>query len=157
MLWNRGYLKAVRLASLLAVADNPEQPVIGVHHVAWARNLVLVTVRILSTRMESGDVGDGDDTRMRKLKDVVRDYFTRPVPSSYGETTKLKEAGIIPRQYLQIRTQQLAVFRNQRFGATKALDETLISAMKCGVLVEVPKEKMGTLGYAGQGFWVGSN
>jgi hypothetical protein len=73
--WSRAHIKALKVASLLAVADNWVVPVVRIEHVAWALNLVRADIAIFQSRKRTGDVGTGDDARERKLVTLLRDYM----------------------------------------------------------------------------------
>ncbi len=141
-MWNRASLKMMRISALLAVGDNFSQPVIDVQHVQWAMDLIRRDIKIMARRVESGDVGSGDGVRERKVILLIKEFFSKPVGLGYHIPTGMKEKGIIPRSYLQIRTARIAVFMNHRLGATKALDDTIRSIIDSGYLMEVDKAKM---------------
>lgn len=141
-MWNRASLKMMRVAALLAVADNWLSPVIDAHHVEWALELVRRDINVMSRRIQTGDVGTDDDARERKLAMLMREYLERPVNSSYGIPETLQQAGIIPRKYIQIRTARQSAFTSHRIGATAAMDQVIRSMCDSGYIMEMSKEKM---------------
>jgi hypothetical protein len=140
--WNRAHLKALKVASLLAVADSPFQPVVGITHVAWALNLVRQDIGLFQLRKKSGDVGIDDNARERKLVAFMKEYLTKPVPPSYKVTKGMREHSLIPRNYLQMRTASLPAFANHRLGSSRALDEALASMVSNGYLQEIQKDRL---------------
>lgn len=145
-MWNRAHLKTLRLAALLAVADNPFNPVLTFDHGAWAVELTRRDIQVFSKRLQSGEIGDGtDDGRERKLLDLCREYVVmRPeeVPG-YGKPFEaLRLRGLVPRKYLQIRTQRLASFEKHPRGHKVALDTALQTAVDNGHLAVRDKLKM---------------
>ncbi|HEY6923700.1 MAG TPA: DUF3987 domain-containing protein [Steroidobacteraceae bacterium] len=82
--WSRAHLKALRLASLCAVADNHIAPCINMEHAAWARQVVRIDQEVFKQHDAAGDVGGDDHARRRKLARFMKEYFTEPVAPSYG-------------------------------------------------------------------------
>jgi hypothetical protein len=138
-MWNRAHLKVYRIAALLAAADNDSAPTIKPYHVTWAHNLVMSDIMIMSRRLETGNVGTGDSTRENKLLDLSKLYFREPLAASYAIPETLREAGIIPRKYLQINTQRVSAFTNHKLGQIASLDQTIRSLVDGGYFAEVDK------------------
>lgn len=141
-MWNRASLKMMRLAAVIAVADNWINPVIDVHHVNWALEVIRKDIGIMSRRIQSGDIGNDDDSRERKMAQLMREFLENPVPTSYGIPDTLRQNAIVPRKYLQTRTARLSVFSSHRGGATQALDLVVRSLCDSGYIMEVDKGKM---------------
>ena len=141
--WTRAHLKALKVASLLAVADNPFKPVVRIAHVAWALTLVRDDIGVFQTRKRSGDVGIDDSARERKLSAFIKEYLvTNPIPAGYKVPDAMRQNSIVPRSYLQRRAASLPAFNNHKLGATRALDDTLASLVVNGHLMEVKKDKL---------------
>lgn len=144
-MWNRAHLKVCRIAALLAVCDNWIQPVILLQHVEWALLVVRKDIATMYSKLESGDVGQGDDaTRFAKLKQVVGDYYRndKPIPKSYGVDNTMRDLGIIPYRYIHARCSQLSQFRSNRTGSKAAIDATLKSLQDSGYISEVDKGRL---------------
>ena len=140
--YNRSHLKALKIASILAVADNYGQPSISCEHAAWARAVVQADIASFTKRNESGDVGTGDHTREQKLLAILRDYLNNGPPASYKVPKGMQQNGIVPRKYLQIRTQRMPQFTSHKLGASTALDHTLRSLVASGYLMESDKKSL---------------
>lgn len=141
-MWNRATLKALRLAALLAVGDNFSNAIIGANHAKWAIDLVLSDIAIMQKRLDGGDVGLNDQSRERKLVDLMKQYIAKPVAASYKIPEAMREGGIIPRNYLQMRVSRVSSFYKHKFGASKALDETLYQMIANGIIMEVKQDKL---------------
>lgn len=89
------------------------------------------------SRSRNGDIGVDDDARERKLISFLRDYITKPVPSSYGVKPKMVTDGIVPRKFLQTRSASLPAFSNHKLGASRALDDAIRSLIANGKVIEV--------------------
>lgn len=141
-MWNRATLKALRVAGLLAVGDNFSNAIITAAHAQWAIDLVLSDIAIMQKRLEGGDVGLNDSSRERKLVELMKNYIAKPVPASYKIPDAMREAGIIPRNYLQTRISRVSSFYKHKFGASKALDEALHQMISNGIIMEVKQDKL---------------
>ena len=141
-MWNRASLKMMRVASLLAVAQNWLNPVIEEEHINWALAMIRKDITIMSKRIESGDIGMNDDSRERKIVKMLKEYLEAPIASSYGIPEELRKNSIIPRKFLQIRTARQVAFNSHRAGANTALDHTLRSMCDSGYIMEVDRNKM---------------
>lgn len=141
-MWNRAQLKMMRIAALLAVGDNPTNPVVNDVQANWALDLIRRDIAIMRRRVESGDIGSGDGVRERKLISLIRTFFEAVPGPGYKVPEGMREKGIIPRSYLQIRTSRLAPFLHARNGATKSLDEAIRSCVDSGYIMEVDKTKL---------------
>lgn len=154
-IWNRAHLKAVRVAGVLAASDNHVKPVITVTHATWAIDLIMRDANSMLDRVQGGDIGVDDTTRFKKLLQVLEEYLKGRVPASYKLDKRMLEAGIVPRKYLQSRTNQVRSYQNYRLGATMALDHTIKTAIDSGYIMEVSKDKAVELyGYHGRCFRV---
>jgi hypothetical protein len=139
-MWNRAHLKALRVASLLAVADNNLAPCISEVHMHWAIDLIKRDIHIMQRKIDDGDVGTGDATRERKLLSMCKEYLTT-VPKGYSIPDAMHQQGVVPRKYFQIRAQRMSIFSTAKQGGIRALDDTLRSMCDSGYLMEVDKMK----------------
>lgn len=141
-MWNRAHLKALRVAALLAAADNNLEPEISEAHMRWAIDMVKRDIRIMQRKIDDGDVGTGDATRERKLLSLSKEYLlNKGAPSGYGIPDAMQSAGVIPHKYFQIRTQRMSIFTTAKQGAIRAIADTIRSMCDSGYLMEVDKLK----------------
>ena len=154
-MWNRAALKSLRIAGLLAVADNWFTPCITKDHILWAQDVVRRDIAIMRKRMETGDVGSGDNSREKKMVAVLKDYLLNEVPASYKVPDTMRQNSIVPRSYIQVRTARAAAFYNHKLGANRAVDETINAMIANGYLMEVAKDKVvDAYGYHGKSYRV---
>lgn len=151
-MWNRAHLKALKVAALLAVADNAHVPGITVEQARWAVDLVRRDIRGMTRRLDSGDIGESDDARRRQVLACMRDWMTKGLSPSYRRKSwpEMQENSIMPRAYLTIRLHSAASFNNHRLGRDAAMDLTVASLVRDGCLMEVQKDKL-LEGYAFHG------
>lgn len=139
-MWNRAHLKACRFSALLAVADNWLKPVVTKEQAEWALQLIRRDMHVMDIKIGSGDVGNDDASRERKMVAVLKEYMQEGSKSkSYGCPDTLVRAHIVPSRYLQIRLCRVSCFLNVRGGATKSIDETIKAMQNNGYLAEVDK------------------
>ncbi len=141
-MWNRASLKMMRISALLAVADNWINPVIDIHHILWALDIIRRDIAIMGKRIQAGDIGSDDDARERKITQLMRDYLEQPVPEGYNIPDVLRQNAIVPRKFLQVRTARMSAFTTHRGGATQGLDQVTRSLVESGYIMEVDKGKM---------------
>lgn len=141
-MWNRAHLKAIRISGILAVGDNCVTPRIEVHHVQWALDVVRRDIGIMSRRISEGDVGTGDPAREKKLIYIIRKYCEEPVAKSYKIPEQMRINGIVPRRFLQVRSNRVTAFSSHKGGSTQALDTAIKSLVDSGYIMECDKTKV---------------
>lgn len=142
-MWNRAHLKAMRIASVIGSinCNTSGMPLVSEEDAIWALDVVKRDIRIMTRKMNDGDVGEGDGVRERKILSVLLKYVGGEVlPTSYGVPEEMQADRVVPRSYLQIRTQKINSFINHRMGANAALDMSLKSLIDSGYIVEVQKQ-----------------
>lgn len=159
-LWNRAHLKALKLSALLAVADNPHNPVISKEHVEWTINLITKDIEMMEEKFTAGDIGVGDSKQSADLRRAIKSFFTiKPdeLLRAYAIPPELQGQNLIPYVYLQRRTSGLASFKGDRLGATAALKRGVEELVSTGELVELPRSQGHLTGYTGRLFTVGKS
>lgn len=135
-------MNALKVATLLAVADSygTTEPVVTAAHADWAIALIMRNIANMQTRLDGGDVGEGDGARERKLAAVLRHYMLHPLAASYKIPEAMRQASIVPVSYLLNRTAQHAAFYTHKLGSNWALRDALRSMVEAGYLMEVKKD-----------------
>jgi hypothetical protein len=80
-LWNRAYVKALKLASLLAVGINLHQPTITIDLADYAIDLVNRQTAWLTSKFENGEVGAEEGNQAKQRNHIIRlihNYMTGP-------------------------------------------------------------------------------
>ena len=137
-LWNRAYVKALRLAALVAVGVNPYAPVVTHEHAQWAINMVKKDVAVLHTRFVSGDVGEGDSKLRADLVSIISKYLEHGSDRFFVYHKK----GCVPMRFLAQQTANRSSFKNHRMGANRALKDTLENMVATGELSAVPRTQL---------------
>lgn len=138
-MWNRAHLKALRIAGILAAADNFVKPVVNIDHTKWAIDLIMSDIGIMRRRIEDGDVGLDDNARESKVLAVIRNFLTNTIPDSYRIPKEMQQNGVIPKRYIHLRCSRLACFTNHRMGASIAIDNVIKSLIDSGYIAESDK------------------
>lgn len=153
-MWNRAHLKVWRICGLLAAADNHIAPVITKTHIDWALNLVVIDINRLRTKILGGEIGLDDSSRYKKILEISLDYLkNKNPPKSYNVNSKMVDAGIITRGYLQKKTYQINSFKVHRNGSAAALNDAIKYAIENGNLKEIKSHELIKLyGFHGRAF-----
>lgn len=124
--WNRAHLKSMKLASLVAVGMNPYQPVIDEATAAWAVAFVKDDVRNMLVNFEAGNIG-GNNNESQQV-DIMLTAMKEYVAKSWDEVKRwggsdmTHQAAAVPWSYLTNRLMRTKVFRQDKLGATRAMD-----------------------------------
>lgn len=141
-MWNRAHLKALRIAALLAVADNWMHPCMTTVHAEWAISLIRRDIAVFTKRLRSGDIGDDDKARETKVLAIIRKYISEEPKPGYKVPPELHKNGIVPRAYLQRRTSSLPAFKKHKMGATIAIEQVLRSLCSSGYVTKCDSAMM---------------
>lgn len=136
-LWNRAHLKALRLASLIAVGNDPYSPVVTSSEATWAINMVKRDVAVLHSRFISGDVGEGDGKLRADLVRIIRRFMAEG-NDKYADYHNRR---CMPIRMLTHATASRSAFKNHRLGANRALKETLEHMVGSGELSLLTKQQ----------------
>lgn len=143
-LWSRAHMKALKLASLIAVGCNPYEPTITTEVFAWATTIIIADVRNLLGRFDAGDVGSDNDEQkqLNKVVGVVHDYMIKPWSevSKYSTSPlSLHSERIVPFSYISRRLAAVSVFRKDRRGSGKAIELAIKTLCDRGDMQEVSR------------------
>jgi hypothetical protein len=157
-MWNRAHLKALKVGALLAVADNHVSPTVTGAQAKWAIELVQRDIGGMTKRLMSGDIGGGDDTRRQKVQKCVREWLTEELSETYRKRNgwpEMKQASLVPRNYLTNRLQSLPLFANHRLGANAAMSAVLDGMVRDGLLRPIEKGRIRDMyGFSGEAYAV---
>lgn len=149
-LWNRGHLKALKLAGLVAVGINPHAPCVTAEVAQWAIDFTLRNTEHLMSRFSKGEVGLGESKQISDVKKVIMQFFKLDEKQlkAYSVKKEVQAAGLIPYRFLATRLANLGSFRNDRRGssmaAKNALDQLVQMDMLSMLNGEQAMQKLGT-------------
>jgi hypothetical protein len=143
-LWNRGHLKALKLASLVSVGIDNFRPLISVEAWQWAQQLIEHDINRMVKKFERGDIGVshtiGEDKQQHDIMRTMRKWLDSPwsdLEKMRAGSYAMHNARVIPLAYIQRRLTSMASFRADRLGAANAINRTLKTLMESGVITEV--------------------
>lgn len=148
-LWNRAHLKIMRLSALVAIGCHPLSPMITEDMFNWSRGIIEHEIKTLSTKFESGEVGQPNNyeqDQQKQIKRVIRDFvysaYTEKMDKGYNVNQLMHSEGIVPYSYLNSRLPKLACFANDKIGGTNSLKRTIQTLIDSGYIVELSKKQM---------------
>lgn len=140
-LYNRGHLKALKLAALLAVGVNFYAPVIDKKCCQWAINTIKRDIEPMSKKFTSGNIGNGDSKQVADVIIFCRKFIETPKADSPSlESMRIKR--MIPHNLISRALLNMASFRKDKNGATNALKKTILHLIDSGVLIEANRQKI---------------
>ena len=129
-LWNRAYLKALKLATLCAVGINHLAPIVTIDEAMWATRLIVSQTEALAAKFSSGEVGvegGNEDKQVRRLRAVIREYVKAAIGKYHNSacTDEMHRDHIFSHKYLYNRLVKLPTFAEDKAGATRALERAV--------------------------------
>ncbi len=140
---NRAGLKALRIASLLAVSADIDTPVIREPHARWAIDFVESCDARLLERFSTGDVGTGQTKQEAEIMRAVDSILSAApaVRRKWGYSSSLAStANCLLYQTLKDRVVNLPAFANDKLGAVTAFDRCVSNLETAGKLTRLRKE-----------------
>lgn len=142
-LWNRAHLKAIKMAALLAVGVNFDQPLITADLANWSVDFVKRDVASLSQKFRAGEIGKGSQKQQSEVKRIFREYLEAKdykKVEKYDVDRKFFDAvpRIMPMAYMMRRTTSLNAFKTDTKGASNALKNTLADLCEMNLLKQIP-------------------
>ena len=96
-------------------------------------------------RFKVGDIGEGGDenTQLIKLGNIIKEYHTNTwdkVAGYVGEgMSRLYDEKVLPYTFIQRRLANIAVFKNDRVGTSRAIERALNQLEQNGDIEQIPK------------------
>lgn len=144
-LWNRAHLKALKLATLRAVAQNYLNPVVTYTNALWATNLIAAQTKSLIAKFEAGEVGNeaGDLTAEENaLIDIIAQYISKPFNDNYHGTAEMHRDYVISKSYIQNRCNVRKPFKAHGKQKKRAIDDTIQRLIESDLIASVDWKQM---------------
>jgi hypothetical protein len=139
-LWNRAYLKAAKLAALIAIGVDWTKPTITTEMAEYAIAIVKHDTTKLVARFARGDVGEGDGKQIADMIRMIKKFFSisqAVAKDSYNVNAACWADHVFNQTYLARACANLSSFRNDRLGATAAIKRTTQHLVDTGVITKV--------------------
>lgn len=144
-LWNRLHLKALKIAALLAVSQQPLNPVIDLAHIEWATSLCLTDTVAMVRKFEQGQVGGEDHVEDNKqfaaARHAIKRYLLGQIGHMKAGDFAARDKGLVTASFLATTLRSIACFRKDKRGGKEALKRTLEDLEFRGMLTRVPKQQ----------------
>lgn len=151
--WNRAHLKVLRLAALLATADNCFNPIVTTTHVQWAIDFSNHGLNLMLDRWKSGDIGVDDDSRNLAMSEVIRLYRTGKSKIKPARDD-LKTLGVITKSDIVKATRNKSSFYKAREGHMRACTNVINDFVSMGALVPVTDQRKAELKFKGHCWYI---
>ncbi len=139
-LWNRAHLKALKLAALIAVGVNYNNPVINVECAQFAINMVSKDIETMMANFQSGLMAGEEVRREQLVHQACVDYLAMDYRKrvTYVRNTTLAKLEVVPLAFLRRRLRNVSDFAEA--GDTgRALDNAIQSLVDMNDLKPVPQ------------------
>ena len=141
-LYNRGHIKALKLAAVIAVGCNPYEPTITLDIGKWAINMINGDIENISKRFNSGEVGENQE-EILQIKALIKNSIKYTISDWEGVkgykcgTYDSHRAKFIPYSYLHKRLSLNNAFKKDKRGATEAIKRTIKTLIERGDLAQI--------------------
>lgn len=146
-LYSRAHLRLLRLAGLIAVGINPDNPVLTIECVEWAKKFIVYGISCVVARFEAGRVGDVNysvEQRVAVTK-LLKRYLRNGYQEVYGKSFQIDEAmynaKVITNKYIQANVINLSGFRRDR-NSTNALKQMMQEFIDNGILERIDMSRI---------------
>lgn len=147
-LQNRKALKILRIASLLAIADNHMKPVISIRHYDWAEHFINTANERLIKRYNEGDIGVQDgQAREKSVLKIINSFLTgKAKAQAYNKHPEFKDHCIVTKSDIATLCRQQKSFRNTRNeNIVQLIDTAILGLITMNVIQEVSAAELKTL------------
>lgn len=154
----RAAIKVLKIASLLAAANDPVSPRITSRDVEWSREYIKADMQLYLDKVDLGEIGNKDEAeRITRLITVCQCYLRGKGPISVTPDKKepraLYEQGVISRKTLQLYTRIKAFTDHANQDHSTLLNKAIQTLIDNGTLQEVLKhDAVEKLGFHGRCF-----
>ena len=134
-------MKAIRIAALITVCENPANPVIRRPYLEWSINLILEDIKLIDKKLKSGDIGSDDYSRIEKVRSICDEYlkYDHKKLKKLKMSVEMHAKNLIPRKYIQTRICKVKSFSSHKMGSAKAMEQVLQNLIDNGHIFEYDK------------------
>lgn len=137
--WGRAWLKALKLASLVAVGCHWYDPRVIAENATWAIDMTKRDAHTLLGKLDSGEIASGSvsDARHRLILSYFAAAVQKPLPASYKVPPQMSAVGIVPGRYLWGKAKANNNFKGDNRGERKRFDDTMKELIDMKVIRKV--------------------
>lgn len=135
--WTRAPMQMFKVAALLAVGRNHLAPQISEQDMMWARQLVETSIKEISHRHQSGDLGGEESKKVPAVEKAIRTYLTLTDKQKRDRKVVLAwlpHKHIIPYRYFYHCLRDRAEFAESSRGLDAAVKAAVQTAVDIGLL-----------------------
>jgi hypothetical protein len=142
-LMNRSGIKAYRMASLMAVGDDPHDPIIREKHARYAIDFIQQCDEFILEKFQSGDIGKGQLKQEVDMMKIIEKVVSAP-ENNRRRSYRMNElcaadASVIPYSFIKNKAKSRASFAGDKLGAITAIDKCIDSLCRAGTLVRLTR------------------
>lgn len=132
--YNRRVFKILRIACLLAVADNCFKPIVNMQHFTWAMNFVDTANERMLDKHKQGEVGADGINREKLVLNKVLKIITENKGRDWKRYPLLSQNYVVTKSDIRVNTIESPAFKDGRADKTIVMDNTLKSLCDLGAL-----------------------
>jgi hypothetical protein len=151
-IWNRAHLNALRLAGILAVGNNPFNPVVSEADANWAVNMTTRSVYSIQRRIDAGAFGKGTAAKKDTMMECIRGYYNSDFvdqelsnsrdPNQKAFWNLVKSKSLIPYAYIHNKLQSDPLFENSTRGSAQEISVMLQTFVQLGYLRQLDAKEL---------------
>ena len=118
-IWSRAHLRMIRLAALVAVGVDMDNPIVTLEYMEWAKAVIVHGVEVIQKRYLQGKVGEKSLALEQRIavSKLIRKFcksgaYTTTWDKAYGITKDMWKARVVTHRYLLNNTYRLGCFKN---------------------------------------------
>jgi hypothetical protein len=152
-IWNRAHLNALRVATLIAVGVDHQDPCVTLEHAEWAIRLIEHSSSRVFSRYDRGATGPAE--RDEHLDVAIRWWLqATPKQRADAKATKATEAtDIMPFNFFRKRLKRVSAYREDRRGLDAAVKAQLDTYCEIGYLRKLSREEATKMGSSVAGLY----
>lgn len=143
-MWSRAYLKAIKLAGVVAVGCDLHHPTVTADIAHWATGLVQRSTEAFITKFERGELGSGDVQQDPDLRKAIMRYMRMNKAQRRNGKCPLDcvDHDVIPFAYLRDYLRRRTSFKDSKMGVVRAIQSAINDAVEAGILHEISKAQL---------------
>ena len=136
--YSRLTVKALKYATLIAVFNNPNAPVVMPEEMEYAIKLAQAGCDSVLDADAAGLVGEGEDARVDAFMDKILSFFKGRAKKGWSASwKKMREQRCVPYRYIYDNVRKISCFRNFSLGASRGMEDAAKILCGSGKIMEL--------------------